>query len=81
MIPVFMGDLSFVCVSMFFVLVKFCQIWPGTLGLDSVQEFFMAKISEIHDILKQEIFWNLEILWGGQDYKRNLIISTFMYSM
>jgi hypothetical protein len=59
MIPVFMGDLSFVCVSKFFLLVKFCQIWPGTSVSNSVQVFFMEKIPEIHHILKEEKFWNL----------------------
>jgi hypothetical protein len=58
MIPIFVGDLSFVWGSIFFLLVKFCQILTWDIWFRPVQVFFMAKISQIHHILKEKNFWN-----------------------
>jgi hypothetical protein len=56
MIPVFVGDLSFVWGSMFFLLVKFCQNLTWDIWCRPVQVFFMAKIPQIHHILKGKKF-------------------------
>jgi hypothetical protein len=54
MILVFVGDLSFVWGSMFFLLVKFCQILTWDIWFRPVQVFCMEKISQIRHILKEE---------------------------
>jgi hypothetical protein len=56
MIPVFVGDLSFVWGSRFFLLLKFCQILTWDIWFRRVQVFFMEKIPQIHHILKEENF-------------------------
>ncbi len=50
---VFVGDLSFVWGSMFFLLVKFDLAHMVSIN---TSVFFMEKIPQIHHILKEEKF-------------------------
>ncbi len=80
MIPIFRGDLSFVCVLMFFLLVKFCQILTWDIWFRSVQVFLMEKIPQIHHILKEEKFATPKF-YEVAKIIGVLIICTFMYNM
>jgi hypothetical protein len=58
MIPVFMADLSCVCVDVLFIGGILSNLTLD-IGFRLCTSVLMAKILQIHHILKEEKFWTL----------------------